>query len=75
MHYNILIATTSNSSRAKVVAKTNDTRFDLSTLEIEAGTYYVWVSFIEICRIVDIIFDIIQYSLNEAHYLIYRYRQ
>ena len=44
MHYNILIATTSNSSRAEVVATTNDTRFDLSTLDIEAGTYYVWVS-------------------------------
>ena len=44
MHYNILIATTSNSSRAEVVATTNDTTFDLSMLDIEAGTYYVWVS-------------------------------
>ena len=44
IHYNILMSTSNDTSLAKVVFMTNDTTFDLSILDIEEGSYYVWVS-------------------------------
>ena len=43
-HYNILYARTDNSSLAMVADTTQDTSFDLSTLNIGDGTFYFWVS-------------------------------
>ena len=43
-HYNILVASSDDASLATVKATTMELTFDLNTLDISQGTYYVWVS-------------------------------
>ena len=51
-HYNIVYARTDNSSLAMVADTTQDTSFDLSTLNIGDGTFYFWVSIsVTVCMV------------------------
>ena len=45
-HYNIRVADVDVSNQSEVQDTTNETMYDLSDLDISAGTHYVWVSIV-----------------------------
>ena len=44
LHYNILVATENDPLEASVISTTRNTLLTLSTLNIDHGIYYLWVS-------------------------------